>query len=233
MTQCDLCATFCAELCALPAARGGAEITVEAALHVLGGWDDDRALLVTFDGGARAVPHGDGRRAAGAGAILWGAADALGVRHRLAHTTLALPGVPHAQEAEAAGCGAALGLLLEHRGAGPRRAIVSGDNLAVIRFGAGFGRLARPEMFLRLSQFAAALLARGWVLTWRAVRRRLNEAADELATLGVGRAGALPPAAGDVADTQVWPAAFADDQDAPGYRPGDEDPEDSGDEGRD
>ena len=124
------------------------------------------------------------------------------------------PSTPFAQSAEAAGCGAALGLLLAHAGPGPRRAAISGDNLAVIRFGAGVGRLARPDMFLRLCHLQAALLCRGWTLTWRAVRRRLNQAADELATIGVTWAGQLPVNDADVARSTHWPAAFVDDPEA-------------------
>ena len=104
---------------------------------------------------------------------------------------VALPEVPHAQEAEAAGCGAALDLLLQQGRRLPRRAIISGDNLAVVRYGAGLGRLRRDAMFSRLDGRLGALLCRGWTLTWRAVRRRLNSAADALATGGVLWAGAL------------------------------------------
>eukprot|EP00959_Pyramimonas_sp_CCMP1952_P010674 223598-Pyramimonas_sp.AAC.1 len=45
----------------------------------------------------------------------------------------------------------------------------------------------------------------GWTLTWQAVRRRLNKAADRLATLGVFWADALRRA-GDLAVTSwiVW-----------------------------
>ena len=73
----------------------------------------------------------------------------------------------------------------------PRRAIISGDNLAVVRYGAGLGRLRREAMFSRLDGRIGALLSRGWQLTWRAVRRRLNRAADARATGGVRWAGAL------------------------------------------
>ena len=104
---------------------------------------------------------------------------------------VALPDVPHAQEAEAAGCGAALDLLLHQGRRLPRRAIISGDNLAVVRYGAGLGRLRRDAMFSRLDGRLGALLCRGWTLTWRAVRRRLNSAADALATGGVLWAGTL------------------------------------------
>ena len=81
--------------------------------------------------------------------------------------------------------------------------------------------MTRPDMFLRLSQQLGALLSRGWSLTWRAVRRRLNEAADELATRGVFWAAQLPAAAADAAHLTHWPAAFGDDPAAAGLVPAD------------
>ena len=152
-------------------------------------------ILVTFDGGARGVEgaeDGGDARVAGAGAVLWGLPAADGCRPALARTVVALPAVPFAQEAEAAGCGAALRLLLDHAPVGHRRAIVSGDNLAVVRYGAGAGRLKKEAMFARLDGSLGAFLCRGWSLAWRAVRRRLNKAADAaLATSGVQRAAVL------------------------------------------
>ena len=63
-----------------------------------------------------------------------------------------------AQLAEAEGCGAALRLL---RRLDPmhRAARVVGDNLAVLQFGAGLGRLWRPAMHSAMSGPLAALLA--------------------------------------------------------------------------
>ena len=110
----------------------------------------------------------------------------------MARTILALPRVPHAQEAEASGCGEGLDLLLALDGAFPRRVLVSGDNLAVVRYCAGAGRLRKEAMYARLDYRLGALLARGWHIEWRAVRRRLNKAADRLATAGVQWAGSLP-----------------------------------------
>ena len=46
-------------------------------------------------------------------------------------------------------------------------------------------------MWPRLDERIASLLLRGWNLSWRAVRRRLNAAADELATAGVVWASGL------------------------------------------
>ena len=59
---------------------------------------------------------------------------------------------------------------------------VAGDNLAVVRFCAGVSRLRRPEMQAILAARLGALEEAGWVLQWRAVRRRLNGEADHVAT---------------------------------------------------
>ena len=82
-------------------------------------------------------------------------------------------------------------LLLALNGNFPRRVLVSGDNLAVVRYCAGTGRLRREAMYARLDYRLGALLSRGWRLEWRAVRRRLNRAADRLATAGVQWASSL------------------------------------------
>ena len=66
-----------------------------------------------------------------------------------------------------------------------------GDNLAVIRYCAGAARLKRVNMQAHLEPNLAAVLARGWQLTWQAVRRRLNQAADTFATAGTRWARAL------------------------------------------
>ena len=59
---------------------------------------------------------------------------------------------------------------------------VAGDNLAVVRFCAGVSRLRRPAMQAILTARLGALEEAGWVLQWRAVRRRLNGEADQVAT---------------------------------------------------
>eukprot|EP00969_Alexandrium_andersonii_P337995 14937183-Alexandrium_andersonii.AAC.1 len=85
--------------------------------------------MVTFDGGARLVGEG---RVAGAGAALWSRPDEVGVRVLMGCATVALPAVPHAQEAEA--WGARLALLLLLRAPAPLvedGALVVGDNLGV------------------------------------------------------------------------------------------------------
>ena len=93
------------------------------------------------------------------------------------------------------GCHAALHLLaaLQPRS---RHARVVGDNLAVIRYGAGTARLRRPAMQGLIGPTLSRLESTGWVLDWRAVRRRLNSAADTVATTGVFDAARLAEAGG-------------------------------------
>ena len=92
--------------------------------------------------------------------------------------------------AAAAGCAAGLRLLLGLR-AEHRAARIIGDNTAVVRHGAGLGRLSRPGLHEFLAAPLAAAAEGGWRLTWIAVRRRLNAAADELATSAVRWASSL------------------------------------------
>ena len=61
----------------------------------------------------------------------------------MASIIVALPDVDNAQIAEATGCRAALAALV-HTDATHRAARVVGDNLAVVRYGAGTGRFQRP-----------------------------------------------------------------------------------------
>ena len=142
---------------------------------------------VTFDGGARFV---DGeRKVAGAGSTLWHFPPNGGEPIHLASTVVALPGCDNAQVAEATGCRAALALLTYTTGR--RAARVIGDNLAVVRYGAGTGRFQRVVLQAQMELSLAPLAQRGWALQWHAVRRRLNKAADRLATLGVFWAAVL------------------------------------------
>ena len=114
---------------------------------------------------------------------------------------IALPGSDNAQFAETTGCRAGLGLL---PGAEPDvcAARIAGDNLAVVRYGAGTGRYRRLQLCDQMDQGLRPLAERGWQLNWIAIRRRLNKAADRLATLGVFWAARLK-AAGSNAVT-VW-----------------------------
>ena len=145
-------------------------------------------LEVTFDGGARSF--GEHPKVAGAGATLWHHPPDGGAPRLLASCVIALPGVDNAQVAESCGCRAALALLAHTHNRG-RAARVVGDNLAVIRYGAGTGRFRRLVLQAQMEQALAPLAAQGWTIAWQAVRRRLNKAADRLATLGVFWAEAL------------------------------------------
>ena len=95
-------------------------------------------------------------------------------------------------------------LRLPRRGEGPWRsnwcskqppsvrwAQIVGDNLGVVRYGGEKGHLRRPDMHRPLAAALADAAERGWHLHWRAVRRRLNHAADAAATEGVERAHRL------------------------------------------
>ena len=68
---------------------------------------------------------------------------------------------------------------------GVRRVGIFGDNLGVVKFCAAQGCLhrayAQAVLEPRLTQLALA----GWQVSWRAVRRRLNMAADAEATEGI------------------------------------------------
>ena len=136
---------------------------------------------VTFDGGARAGASG---RAAGAAALLWGPPAPDGTRTIVARAMVALPGEAFAQVAEAWGAKLALGLL-STMSTDERRARIIGDNLAVVRYGAERGALRRPGMQGLLAPALAQTAEKGWHLSWTAVRRRLNKAADAAATAAV------------------------------------------------
>ena len=140
-----------------------------------------------FDGGARMV--GD-TWAAGAGATLWAYHLLGGPPTCIARAAVALPWDASAQVAEAVGCRTALALLAELRPR-TRAARVVGDNLAVVRYCAGSARLRRPELQAHLEVGLGEVLAGGWRLRWQAVRRRLNTAADGLATEGLQWAAQL------------------------------------------
>ena len=143
---------------------------------------------VTFDGGARHI-HPD-HKVSGAGATLW-RHDASGrPPEQVASIVVALPDVQDSQVAEASGCRAALGGLA-NVSTDVRAARVVGDNLAVVRYGAGTGRFQRSLLQAQMELALGPLAQKGWRLQWHAVRRRLNKAADRLATLGVFWAEAL------------------------------------------
>ena len=159
---------------------------------ILGEQEERFRWAVSFDGGARAV--GDPPvRVAGAGAILWThdqsflptASD--DEWYILAEATAELPSERWAPAAEAWGFRIALDLInqLERAGEAVR---ITGDNLSVIRFGAGHGRLRRPDMEALLSNALATTLQLGWTPSWNAAPRRYNSEADALATEALQRA---------------------------------------------
>ena len=109
---------------------------------------------------------------------------------QIASATVAIPWNAGAQVAEAVGCRAGLDLLGQLHP--PYRAArVVGDNLGVIRYCAGTARLRRLHMQAHLEPSLATALTQGWHLSWQAVRRRLNQEADALATNGVQWAASL------------------------------------------
>ena len=88
--------------------------------------------------------------------------------------------------------GAKLALLLLLRTKAPlRQARTIGDNLNVVRYGAERGAVRNPDIHGPMADALASAAEQGWALKWRAVRRRLNKAADEVATAAVHRAHVL------------------------------------------
>ena len=127
---------------------------------------------------------------AGAGATLWHHPPDGGAPHRLASLVIAIPQPITAQVAEVTGCRGALGLLPQI-GARHTSARVVGDNLGAIRYGAGNSRFRRLPLFAQMEHALRQSYLEGWDLTWQAVRRRFNQAADALATTGIEWARAL------------------------------------------
>ena len=175
VTRCAACGEFCARLVARFGLARGCEILVR--WDPAPAWEDaEWPFEVTFDGSA------DGR-VAGAGATLWGHHLGGGSPVCLARARAAIPWPASAQVAEAVGCRLALSLLTALR---PERraARVVGDNLVVVRYGAGTARLRQPELQAHLELGLGRALSAGWRLLWCAVRRRLNQAAYALAAEG-------------------------------------------------
>ena len=115
--------------------------------------------------------------------MLWRLDARRGLRVRVASATMALPRATDSQVAEAWAAHLAM-LLLRARPEGERRARISGDNLTVARHCAAQGRLRRPCTQAVLEPVLARLATGGWRVTWQAIRRRLNMAADAEATEG-------------------------------------------------
>ena len=92
-----------------------------------------------------------------------------------------------AQEAEAWGLSVGLDALCAQPAA---RAVIVGDSLNTIRFGAAQARLRNPALQAILEPGIGRLA--GWGLPdWYAVRRRFNKAADKLAGIASRRAADL------------------------------------------
>ena len=154
--------------------------------------------LLSFDGGARSagpdvrLPPGSAPRA-GAGVVLWASPDRHGTRRCLLQASFSLPRIGDPGIAEAAALGYGLQLLAYLYSRPPNHEVL-GDNLGVVRLGAGNARLRRDDAWLELGD-SLMLASRGlWDITWLAVRRHHNKAADALATAGVFRGLARSPA---------------------------------------
>eukprot|EP00959_Pyramimonas_sp_CCMP1952_P237840 4969856-Pyramimonas_sp.AAC.1 len=84
---------------------------------------------------------------------------------------------------EVTGCRAGLALLSHLKGP-IRTARIVGDDLAAVRYGAGTARYRRLHLARQMEDALGQAEGAGWVLTWQAVRRRLNKAPDSPATIG-------------------------------------------------
>ena len=181
VARCEECGRFRAALPVAVPLSDGREVTVSTRVEPGDACGSGFGLEATFDGGVREI---HGLRVGGAGAVLWGLDARSGLRRRLASATMALPEVSDSQVAEAWGAHLAA-LLLRGCQEGVRRVRISGDNLSVVRHCAAQGRLHRPCAQTVLEPVLARLAAGGWCVTWQAIRRRSNMAADGEATGGV------------------------------------------------
>jgi hypothetical protein len=186
----------------------GDEVTV-AGLEVGRGGGYQFAADATFDGGVRMVR---GLRVGGAGATLWQLCIDTGVMKLVAAACMALPGVEDSQVAEAWGAHLAMSLVLRLRRV-VRRVRIFGDNLGVVRFCGAQGRLHRTCAQSVLEPGLTQLALAGWHVSWGAVRRRLNMAADAEATEGIFWARRLRDEGGAAPRTRVrWFASSGGDQ---------------------
>ena len=164
--------------------------------------DDPSALLLSFDGGARLRGPG---AAMGGAALLWSARLEDGRRTVLAEASAAVPRATSATEAEAWGLRVGLELVRQAGARAPsRRLEVFGDNLAVVRFGAGTGRVRDPGVWALVSGPLARCLGLGWGVQWHAVRRRFNTAADAAASRARDEASAMALAGRAEVATRAW-----------------------------
>ena len=172
--------------------------------------DNAPSFLISFDGGARhkspqsSLPD-SGPRAAGAGAALWGPINSRGLRQCVAQATIACPRLTDSLSAEAAGLRLGIALIAKVLPQVNSIGIV-GDNLPVMRLGAGNGKIRTPGIWEMLEAPLLHIAVRGWQCQWFAVRRRYNKTADALATIGTYQA--VDRAAGGLWEPsiQLWTA---------------------------
>ena len=170
--------------------RAGQEITVPPHDRLISDLEGHGHLYeVTFDGGADRHTQ-----TAGAAAVLWHRRDIDYAWRPIAGLEISLPTEWSAPTAEAWGAHAALTLLHRERPVGARTATVIGDNLAVVRFGRAQGRLHSPDLQAPIEEALQRTLMAGWLLNWKAVRRRWNKLADFHATRAKLRAAQLKTA---------------------------------------
>ena len=184
---CVSCRHHVAHLVTVQAVPAGRELTVAQPLVP----DPDAGLWPlegTFDGGARSIALRD--KVAGGGAIIWEHRDG-GYPSPVGIAVLAFPGSRDSMVAESGACRTGLQLLNQLPDPRCRAARVVGDNLPVIRYGASSGRLRRHSHQSLLEDGLTPLALMGWRLLWQGVRRRFNQGADAVATLGVFWADAL------------------------------------------
>ena len=192
MARCAACGRWEATLTAIAALQPGDVVTVPVGLPGTAEEDDPSALLLSFDGGARLRGPG---AAMGGAALLWSARFEDGRRMLLAEASAAIPWATSATEAEAWGLRVGLGLIRQAGSqAASRKLEVFGDNLAVVRFGAGTGRVRDPSVWALISAPLAQCLGVGWGVRWHAVRRRFNTAADAAASKARDEASAMASA---------------------------------------
>ena len=87
---------------------------------------------------------------------------------------------------------------------------VVGNNLPVIRLAAGNGRVRTPGIWEILEAPLSHVATHNWRVSWYAVRRCYNKAADELATHGTHRAVNQAASSSWRPEIHVWVAPALD-----------------------
>ena len=115
--------------------------------------------------------------------MLWGPASANGSRELLGSADVSVPARGSSTDAEVLGLRVGL-LLLQRvlRRHPTSRVHIFGDNLAVVRFGAGTASLHLYRHVQLLQGPLSTAVGLGWSPAWTAVRRRFNTEADAGAT---------------------------------------------------